>query len=185
MRSAVGGSVQQRDKYQLLYVGDGARAARPGTEADVQAGTTADSQRQAHTARAFEPGSRSRASHICIGAQRRPTSIRPSTPIFAVRLRRRTLCDILRTSAVVRACLSLLVQLPFAIRKDIRRRKELKYGRRLKGPVLLTPKQFNKTVKGDGIGFKTTEAKEMMRIPLQAEAQHIESWATPAPARRR
>jgi type IV secretory pathway TraG/TraD family ATPase VirD4 len=29
-------------------------------------------------------------------------------------------------------------------------------------------------VQGDGIGFKTTEAKEMMRIPLQAEAQHIE-----------
>jgi len=27
---------------------------------------------------------------------------------------------------------------------------------------------------GDGIGFKTTEAKEMMRIPIQAEAQHIE-----------
>jgi GTPase SAR1 family protein len=69
---------------------------------------------------------------------------------------------------------SLLAQLPFSIRKDIRRRKELKYGRRLKGPVLLTPKQFNKTVSGDGIGFVTTEAKEMMRIPLQAESQHIE-----------
>jgi ATP-dependent exoDNAse (exonuclease V) alpha subunit len=40
----------------------------------------------------------------------------------------------------------------------------LKYGRRLKGPVLLTPKEFNKTVNGDGIGFVTTEAKEMMRI---------------------
>ena len=66
------------------------------------------------------------------------------------------------------------MQLPFSIRKDIRRRKELKYGRRLKGPVLLTPKEFNKTVSGDGIGFITTEAKEMMRIPLQAEAQHIE-----------
>jgi type IV secretory pathway TraG/TraD family ATPase VirD4 len=56
----------------------------------------------------------------------------------------------------------------------IRRRKELKYGRRLKGPVLLTPKEFNKTVNGDGIGFVTTEAKQMMRIPQQAEAQHIE-----------
>jgi type IV secretory pathway TraG/TraD family ATPase VirD4 len=70
--------------------------------------------------------------------------------------------------------LSLLGQLPFSIRKDIRRRKELKYGRRLKGPVLLTPRQFNKTVSGDGIGFVTTEAKEMMRIPLEAESQHIE-----------
>jgi ABC-type transport system involved in cytochrome bd biosynthesis fused ATPase/permease subunit len=50
----------------------------------------------------------------------------------------------------------------------------LKYGRLLKGPVMLTPKEFNQTVNGDGIGFKTTEAKQMMRIPLQAEAQHIE-----------
>jgi hypothetical protein len=50
----------------------------------------------------------------------------------------------------------------------------MKYGRRLKGPVMLTPREFNKTVNGDGIGFKTTEAKQMMRIPLQAEAQHIE-----------
>jgi len=70
--------------------------------------------------------------------------------------------------------LSLLAQLPLSIRKDIKRRKQMKYGRLLKGPVLLTPKEFNETVQGDGIGFKTTEAKEMMRIPLRAEAQHIE-----------
>ena len=50
----------------------------------------------------------------------------------------------------------------------------MKYGRRLKGPVLLTPKEFNEVVAGNGIGFKTTEAKAMMRIPLTAEAQHIE-----------
>jgi hypothetical protein len=40
-RSAVGGAFNKRDKYQLLYVGDGARAARLATEQDVQAGTTA------------------------------------------------------------------------------------------------------------------------------------------------
>jgi hypothetical protein len=40
----------------------------------------------------------------------------------------------------------LLAQLPFSIRKDILRRKEMKYGRRLKGPVLVTPKQFNKVI---------------------------------------
>jgi len=50
----------------------------------------------------------------------------------------------------------------------------MKYGRLLKGPVMLTPSEFNETVQGDGVGFKTTEAKEMMRIPRRAEAQHIE-----------
>ena len=39
---------------------------------------------------------------------------------------------------------------------------------------MLTPKEFNKAVRGEGIGFKTTEAKELMRIPQRAEAQHIQ-----------
>ena len=39
---------------------------------------------------------------------------------------------------------------------------------------MLNPKQFNQAVAGDGIGFKTTEAKEMLRIPMRAEAHHIE-----------
>ena len=67
-----------------------------------------------------------------------------------------------------------LLLLPFAVSKDVRRQKELKYGRRLKGPEKLTPKQFNRTVKGDGIGFKTDGMKAMLRIPKRAEAQHIQ-----------
>src|SRR5580704_10909524 len=67
-----------------------------------------------------------------------------------------------------------LLQLPFAIRKDIQRLKEMKYGRLLKGPVLVSPDGFNKAVKGDGVGFKTTESKHLMCIPQRAEGQHIE-----------
>ena len=50
----------------------------------------------------------------------------------------------------------------------------MKYGRRLKGPALVSPKEFNKAVQGDGIGFKTLETEAMMRIPAGAEGQHIE-----------
>ena len=64
--------------------------------------------------------------------------------------------------------------LPFSIRKDVIRRKQLTYGRLLKGPVLMTPQEFNAEVAGDGIGFKTDEVEAMMRIPLRAEAQHVE-----------
>ncbi len=39
---------------------------------------------------------------------------------------------------------------------------------------MLTPQQFNKTVKGDGVGFKTNDMKPMLRIPLRAEAQHMQ-----------
>ena len=67
-----------------------------------------------------------------------------------------------------------LVLLPFAVTKDVKRQKALKYGRRLKGPERLTPQRFNRTVKGDGIGFKTDDMKEMIRIPAKAEAQHMQ-----------
>jgi type IV secretory pathway TraG/TraD family ATPase VirD4 len=67
-----------------------------------------------------------------------------------------------------------LILLPFTTIKDVQRQKQLRYGRRLKGPEMLTPQQFNRTVKGDGIGFKTDGMKPMLRIPARAEAQHIQ-----------
>ena len=74
-------------------------------------------------------------------------------------------------SAVRRSFFSCL---PFAAVKDVQRQKQLRYGRRLKGPEMLTPQQFNSAVKGDGIGFKTNDMKAMLRIPARAEAQHIQ-----------
>jgi hypothetical protein len=67
-----------------------------------------------------------------------------------------------------------LILLPFAVTKDVKRQKALKYGRRLKGPEKLTPQEFNEVVKGDGVGFKTDDMKEMIRIPARAEAQHMQ-----------
>jgi hypothetical protein len=69
-------------------------------------------------------------------------------------------------------CLVLLLAL--AIPRDIRRFKEMKYGRVLRGPRMLDPTEFNKAQKGDGLGFKTTESGRMMRIPLHKEAQHLQ-----------
>ena len=69
---------------------------------------------------------------------------------------------------------SLVIQLPFCIAKDVRRRKQLRYGRRLRGPEMLTPKEFNLRVQGDGIGIKTDRMKAMIRIPKRAEAQHMQ-----------
>ncbi len=68
----------------------------------------------------------------------------------------------------------LLVLLPFAVWKDVERQKQLRYGRRLKGPAMLTPRQFNRTVKGDGVGFKIDGMHRMLRIPARAEAQHMQ-----------
>ena len=58
--------------------------------------------------------------------------------------------------------------------KDTKSYKEMKYGRRLKGPILVSPREINKAVQGDEIGFKTLETEAMMRVPSGAEGQHIE-----------
>jgi hypothetical protein len=71
--------------------------------------------------------------------------------------------------------LCLAAMLWFAIPKDLKRFRRMKYGRVLRGPVMLTPKEFNREYKSkDGIGFKTTEMKQLMRIPERKEAQHIQ-----------
>jgi type IV secretory pathway TraG/TraD family ATPase VirD4 len=172
-RSAAGGAFNKKDKYQLLYVGNGAKAARLASEADVQAGTTT-AQNNKPVPLALSSQATAQGFHILY---RGPEQTLVDAPLHAYLLSAVFGGDRLRDIyelPLLFGLLSLLAQLPVSIRKDIRRRKELKYGRRLKGPVLLTPKEFNKTVNGEGIGFVTTEAKQMMRIPQQAEAQHIE-----------
>jgi type IV secretory pathway TraG/TraD family ATPase VirD4 len=68
----------------------------------------------------------------------------------------------------------LILALAYTTPRDIRRLKELKYGRRLKGPVMHEPKAFNKVVRGDGIGIETADGKTFLRIPRANEAQHLE-----------
>jgi type IV secretory pathway TraG/TraD family ATPase VirD4 len=76
--------------------------------------------------------------------------------------------------SLVEGTFCLAAMLFFTIPRDIKRLKQLKYGRLLRGPVMLTPEEFNKAQGGDGIGFKTTELGKMMRIPKRKEAQHFE-----------
>jgi hypothetical protein len=77
-------------------------------------------------------------------------------------------------SQLVLGGIFLLFQLPWSIPKDIRRWKEMKYGRRLKGPILVTPKQFNKAINGSGIGIKVGQSRDLLRVPEAAEDQHFE-----------
>jgi type IV secretory pathway TraG/TraD family ATPase VirD4 len=68
----------------------------------------------------------------------------------------------------------LIALLAWAIPADIKRFRQMKYGRVLRGPVMLTPRQFNRTTRGEGVGFVTTESRRMMRIPRRKEAQHFQ-----------
>ncbi|MBB5346181.1 type IV secretion system DNA-binding domain-containing protein [Tunturibacter empetritectus] len=76
--------------------------------------------------------------------------------------------------SMIESGVCLVAMLTFAIPKDLKRFRQMKYGRVLRGPVMLTPADFNRAAKGDGIGFKTTELGKMMRIPERKEAQHFQ-----------
>ena len=68
---------------------------------------------------------------------------------------------------------ALILQLPFSIKKDVRRRQQLRYGRRLKGPMLVSAKEFSQALGGDGIGLAIDGEKKPLRIPRAAENKHI------------
>ena len=63
--------------------------------------------------------------------------------------------------------LVLVIALVFAGRADVKRFRELKYGRRLKGPVMTTPAKFNKALQADGLAIETAEKRFFFRKPTQ------------------
>ena len=172
-KTAAGAAFDKKDKYQLLYVGDGTKPGQLAVESDVQAGTTPAPDGKhiplALSAAAGERGLRA----LYRGPEQQYLDKALHDYLMSTVFQDDRLRDIYGWPLLF-GFLSLLVQIPFSIAKDIKRRKQMKYGRVLKGPVMLTPKEFNEVVQGDGIGFKTDEAKAMMRIPLAAEAQHFE-----------
>ena len=100
--------------------------------------------------------------------------------------------------SAIEAGFCLAIMLSFSVPADIKRLKTLKYGRVLRGPEMMSPAEFNKAVSRDiwkhplarfqasraakkagqhshlGLGFKTAEMKELMRIPPGKESQHFQ-----------
>jgi Type IV secretion-system coupling protein DNA-binding domain len=173
LRTAVAGMMHKTDKYQLLTVTDGQNHARPATEDDVEEGTTPDTGGK-HLPLQLSPKARAAGFQSLYRGPQISYFNKPLNTYFQHAVfDGDSLWTIFRMPLSF-GFLALAFQLPFSIAKDIKRRRQMKYGRRLKGPVLLTPKDFNKVVEGDGIGFKTVESEKMMRIPQRAEGQHIE-----------
>ena len=159
--------------YRLLFVSGPQRVSRPASTDDVVPGHTMEAGGEMLPL-TLSPHARERGNCLLFAS---PVRSYPDT-----RFR-----DYLRTAVFAGSSLPqffaiplsagaalFLILSPIAILKDLQRQKQLRYGRRLKGPEMLTPRQFNRTVKGDGIGFKTSEMKPMLRIPLRAEAQHLQ-----------
>jgi hypothetical protein len=174
VRSGVQGMMHKADKYQLLMVLGKAGPARLATDEDV----VSRKQRAAPGGKVLSLElSPAGISKGLIYVYQQPKTSYPNKPLYAyfqgAIYGGEDLWDIFRTPLLF-GLAALALQLPFSIARDVTRRKELRYGRRLRGPERLTPKEFNDKVQGDGIGLKTDYMKDMLRIPARAEAQHIQ-----------
>jgi type IV secretory pathway TraG/TraD family ATPase VirD4 len=174
-RSSVFGAVMKGHKstYRLLFIGGPGSTPRPAMNDDVVLGTT-EVQGSRPIPLALSAEARERGYSLLFrGPERGYLDARFSVYLKSVVYEGSTLLAFFEPPIFGGAGLFLIL-LPISVLKDVERQKQLRYGRRLKGPEMLTPQQFNKTVKGDGVGFKTNDMKPMLRIPVRAEAQHMQ-----------
>jgi hypothetical protein len=166
-----GMSIRPTAKFQLLYVSDGTRL-RLALPDDVTSGTTPQPSGKPLPMEVSEKA-RKEGEHWLV---REPEQVYAASAVHRF-LRRYVYAGAgvwpLFSMQVYFGVLALLLGLPVALPKDIQRRKELRYGRRLKGPYLVSAKQFNAAVQGDGIGIQTEDIADLLRIPAKAENHHI------------
>jgi len=173
LRSGIGGTFKAHETYNLLYLGGGKSKPRLALPVDFAAGTTTlpsgkllpVALSEVALAQGYGFPFRGPAQKLADASMYRwlHDAMYDNKGILA-----------LFAPSLIEGGICLLAMLWFAVPKDLQRFREMKYGRRLRGPLLLNPKEFNKAHKGNGIGFKTTELKKLMRIPTQKEAQHFQ-----------
>ena len=175
IRSSVAGAIgaSRRDNHRMLMLGARGIPPRLATNGDVTEGTTPEPGGKPIPLALSRSALRSGYVLLYLGPEQNYNDASLSAYLKTAIYGGDSLFDIYKLPIVL-GFVSLVIQLPFSIAKDVRRRQQLRYGRRLKGPEMLTPKEFNSRVGGDGIGIKTDEMKAMIRIPVRAEAQHMQ-----------
>lgn len=172
LRTEATGILHSSSTYQLLYVADGKSKARPALDSDVESGMTLQKAGKSLPLTLSEKARQNGVRFLYREPLRRYSNkalhawiarwIYGDRPVWRLFYWQLTF-----------GLLALLIQLPLSIPKDIRRLKDLRYGRRLKGPILLDAKGFSRAVSGNGIGITTNDAKHPLRIPRNAENKHF------------
>ncbi len=173
IKSSAGSFFKMHNSYRLIYLTGGKHLPRVAQPGDFMPGKTTlpngktvgvmlspDAGAQGYTAFGRGP-ERKIASEALSGWFR--------TAIFGGN-------DLLSAygAALIETGVITLFLFCFAVPWDYKRAKRMKYGRLLRGPVMLTPKEFNATLKGQGIGIRTEEKGTILRIPQTEEAKHIQ-----------
>jgi hypothetical protein len=159
-------------QYQLLYIAGSHRPTRVALDSDVEAGTTAQMNGRPLPVKLSAAAQNAGYMTLFREAPRRYQN--RSLRVFLQHwiYGETDMVNYFR-APVIFGLLAFVVQLPFSLRKDIARRKQLRYGRRLKGPILVEPKEFTKQLAGDGIGLQVDHRKTLLRIPRHAENTHF------------
>lgn len=166
-------SKTHRSNYRVLFVAGHGLAARPAQNADVALGRTPEPDGKSLPLALSSVAQQSGLSFLFRGQQRSFNDAALGSFLKDIVYGGASLLAFFRPPFIGGAAV-FLIALPFAVWKDVERQKQLRYGRRLKGPEMLTPRRFNRIVKGDGIGFKIDGMRKMLRIPTRAEAQHMQ-----------
>jgi type IV secretory pathway TraG/TraD family ATPase VirD4 len=172
LRSVTAGLAHPVSKYQLLEVTDGETPGRPALESDVQPGSTIQFAGKPLPMMLTPQAAVHRLYYLAPEAPRNYQNKALHAWLAHWIYEDASLYDLFKMQLCF-GLVAFILQLPFSIRKDIGRIKQLRYGRRLKGPVLLNAKEFAKAVSGNGIGITTNDTKLPLRIPRDAENKHF------------
>ena len=177
-KASVGAMFGQHGNYRLVYVAGGKAAPRPALPADFVPG---DTRLPDGTVSHLALSNRARHEGRTVfyrGAMMKYDDAALSRWLGAAFFEGKSLLGTYAT-ALGEGGLLLFLGLVFASPADVKRFREMKYGRRLKGPVLVTPAKFNKALLADGLAIETYEKPSrfrkpsMLRIPREVEPQHI------------
>ncbi|AXC15987.1 IncF plasmid conjugative transfer protein TraD (plasmid) [Acidisarcina polymorpha] len=173
LQTAAGAQFNMHGSYRLIYLGGGKRAPRVAVPDD------------------FVPGSMTLPEGKQLDVELSPVAkAQGYTTLFrgpARKVADTTLHLWLQSSifggedllssyqaALIESGVVMVFMLCFAVPWDLKRGKRMKYGRLLRGPEMHTPKEFNRAVKGQGLGLVTTRKGVIIRLPRRAEAKHIQ-----------
>src|SRR5208282_3951661 len=172
LRSEMPSLTRHASTYQILYVSDGKSRGRPALPADVGPGATPQPT-GAPLPLALPELAQQQGFRLLYPEKPRAYLTKTLHTWIEHWIYADVPLNQLFNTQLILGLAAFVSQLPFSIRKDVQRRKQLRYGRRLKGPILVSPRQFTKAVAGNGIGIATNDSKRPLRIPRDAENKHF------------
>ena len=173
LKSAAGAEFKMHNCFRLIYLFGGKRAPRVAEPDDFVPGTTILPNRKVISVQLSPAATAQGFTSFARGPERKIADEALygwfKAAIFGG--------DDLRSAygpALIEAGVIIVFLLCFAVPWDFKRGKRMKYGRLLRGPVMSAPKEFNQILKGEGLGIRTDEKGTIIRLPLRAEAKHVQ-----------